>query len=133
MKIDLDTKLSTNKIKILSYAGIFYGLIFTIVGIFSEQDESALYLSTIGILLCAAGVSSFVIQKKNQKSRLSSKFNSIFFELIKEKNGKITVLDFSIKANLEPKEAREFIEQKSIQLGAITEIDDEARIIYIFK
>ncbi len=133
MNIESYTKLSPKKNKMLSYGGIFYGLLFAIIGLSSNEGDTSLFLSTIGILLFAAGIGSILILKKKEQSLISSKFNEIFFELIKEKYGKFTVLDFAIKANIEPKEAREFIENKSIQLGAVTEIDDNGIIYYIFK
>ena len=110
-----------------------YGIFALGVGIFSNDSESQGILIFMGLFCCAGGIARIIYLRKKLEISTQDTMNSIFYELVKKNNGRITVLDFAIVSNNNPKEARTFIEHKSIQLVATTEIDDSGSITYIFK
>ncbi|MBS1538450.1 MAG: hypothetical protein JST20_11965 [Bacteroidetes bacterium] len=117
----------------IAWGVMCYGICALGVGIFSNDRESQGVLIFMGIFCCAGGIARIIYLRQKQEKSTQDAMNSIFYELVKKTNGRITVLDFAIESNTNPSEARSFIEQKSIQLVATTEIDDSGSIIYIFK
>lgn len=117
----------------LAWGGLFYGLIFGGYGLTAIHEEGGLGLVAMGAVFTLAGAVGVIFLKKKKTALADENLNRIFYELVKKKNGRITILDFAMATNMNPSAARTFIEQKSIQLVSITEIDEDGTINYIFK
>ena len=132
----MDEKSTRNLLrnkKLLSWGAVFYGLFFFGFGFTDLNNESGIFLILFGFLLTAVGVIGVYLIRKKKSESDNDRLNTLLYQLIKKRNGKITVLEFAIHANIEPNMAREFIESKAIQLGSVPDIDENGTITYIFK
>ncbi len=126
-------KLTPKKLNYLSWGGIFYGIFFLAFGLSEWDNDTGVFLIIFGVLISAAGIFGVFHLKKRRANYMQDKMNNLLYELIRKNDGKISVLEFAIHANIEPKIAREFIETKAIQLGTVPDVDDNGTITYIFK
>ncbi len=71
-------------------------------------------------------------KKKELAAKSSEELREIFFRLIEEKNGQITVLQMSKEANLGGDEAKDFLDQRAVEFDAHFETNETGGIIYKF-
>lgn len=126
-------KISNKNPLLLSWGGLFYGILFVAVGLYEFGDENAWFLVVAGVLLICGSVIGLKYSQKRKKNLEAELLNRYLYELIKENNGKVTAIEFAMRANIEPQIAREFIETKVSQIGSVPEIDDQGTIYYLFK
>ena len=69
---------------------------------------------------------------KQAKKELSDRLQSTFYQLIKQGNGQITVLQFAMEAKLAPKLAKEYLDEKAIELDAHFTTDNIGGVYYQF-
>lgn len=127
------SKITPKKLTFLSWAGVFYGFTFAAVGITSLGKEEGIFLLISGIIFIIAGISSLIYLKRRKVIQNNNRLNTVLYELIKKNQGRITVMEFAISANIEPIVAREFIESKVSQIGSVPEIDEQGTIYYMFR
>ncbi|MBA3924000.1 MAG: hypothetical protein H0X31_20805 [Nostocaceae cyanobacterium] len=57
---------------------------------------------------------------------------SIFYQLLRFGEGKVTVLQFAIAAQVEPTPAKEFLDEKAKEFNASYKVSDEGAVSYYF-
>ena len=57
----------------------------------------------------------------------------IFYSLIQAHQGRISVLDFAIAANLDAREARQFLDHRAEEFLANFEVTEQGDMIYLFN
>ena len=127
------SKISPKKFIFFSWGGLFYGILFTAVGIYEFGDENAWFLVVAGILIVCGSIIGLKYSQKQKRKLETEILNRYLYELIKDNKGKVTAIEFAMRANIEPKVAREFIETKVSQIGSVPEINEQGTIYYIFK
>ncbi len=70
----------------------------------------------------------YQITQKTQTTTL----NSIFYQLLQEHQGRITVLDFAIAARLSASSAREFLDLRAKEFAAHFEVTEQGDVFYLF-
>ncbi|MEB3229825.1 MAG: hypothetical protein VKJ64_02360 [Leptolyngbyaceae bacterium] len=104
-----------------------------------DKENSMAALMLLG--LPPTGVGTWLIfnlrhqsQQKNKQLDLAQEklFLSLFLSLLQQHRGALTITEFAIAAELPIKEAKEYLDQKAIQLNAGFEVSEEGGIIYKF-
>ncbi|WLT39776.1 hypothetical protein NON20_10375 [Synechocystis sp. B12] len=62
----------------------------------------------------------------------SENLRKIFFQILEENKNTITVLQFCKAAEIDGKEAKEYLDQKAIEFNATFEASESGGIIYKF-
>ncbi len=124
--------ISAKKALKMSWMALAFSIIFGGVGLTDSGSEDGQFLIIFGVVSFIGGIAGILYFRKKVAEQLQEKMSSMLYELIKEKNGRVSVIDFAMKANIEPEKSREIIESMSIQLNAATEIDENGKIIYLF-
>ena len=91
-----------------------------------------LYTAWPFILLVIALMIGWKIWENYQWQKLSQKVNPFFNQLVKENQGCLTQTDLSIKANLSPAVAKQFLEKKSEEYGAQRQHFNNKGTVYYF-
>ena len=82
------------------------------------------------LLLIALGI-LWKIWDNYQWQKLSKQVNPCFYQLIKDNQGCLTPIDLSLKANLNGRVAKQFLERKSEEYGGQRqEIEDKGTVYY---
>jgi hypothetical protein len=126
-------KLTPKKLNIISWGTMFYGFFFGIYGLTEISNDAGVFVFVCGLFFTAAGVVGIVVLRKKKSAYAQDSMNRVLYELIKKNNGRITLVEFAIASNLEPGEARKFLESKATQFGTVVDVDNEGTINYIFK
>ncbi|MGA7933043.1 MAG: hypothetical protein WCA35_05805 [Kovacikia sp.] len=71
----------------------------------------------------------FRTTQKNQQDNL----NAVFYQLIQEHQGRITILDFSMSAKLPAIAAREFLDARAKEFSAYFEVTEQGDTFYVFR
>ncbi|AIE74243.1 MULTISPECIES: hypothetical protein [unclassified Synechocystis] len=73
-------------------------------------------------------------KKQRQKSALevAEKLRKTFFQILEENNNTITVLQLCKAAEIDGKQAKEYLDQKAIEFNATFEASESGGIIYKF-
>lgn len=69
---------------------------------------------------------------KQAKQEQCDRLNSTFYRLIKESDGKITVLRLAMESKLPGKAAKEYLDEKAKEFQANFEVTESGDIIYHF-
>ncbi len=83
------------------------------------------------LLLIALGI-GWKIWDNYQWQKLSQKVNPCFYQLIKDNQGCLTPMDLSLKANLNGRVAKQFLERKSEEYGGQRQEIEEKGTVYYF-
>lgn len=117
---------NSDKINTWSYLTLLLPVAFVLVASF----ESWRFL--VGIGSCLGIGWTFRLYRLNRLAR-ADKLNSIFYQLIQENQGKITVLDLAMKAQISGNIAQDFLEKRAQEFAADFEIKDGGGILYQFS
>ena len=102
-----------------------------------EQKQSAqdglLGGIMFGLPLTIGGGSILWGLRRKNKTELSDRLDSIFYEILQANHGKITVLQLAMAAKLPGKQAKEYLNQKSHEFNASFEPSEQGDIIYLFN
>lgn len=74
--------------------------------------------------------------KKDQKAKEAAKeatLRGIFFRMIEENRGDITILRFAKETNITIEEAKEFLDRQAIILNATFDVNENGNIFYHFS
>lgn len=63
----------------------------------------------------------------------NERLQALFFQMLQERNGQITVLHFAMESQLSGKEAQKFLDEKAKEFNANFEVSDRGDVIYRFK
>ena len=122
-----------NKDKDIAFAGVFLGLFSLIAGLSNLDDEAGYLLFAIGIVFMLSGGGFLFYFKKESDKLQNEALNRIFYNLIQQNSGKITLVQFASATNLPAKKARQFLEDKATEFGTIVDVDYDGIITYTFK
>lgn len=96
-----------------------------------EGVESLVYFLIGVFLIIIQIIFLFFLFKKQKKIKETQKLQ-LLYKYLEKNNNNVSVIDFAKFSGLDPEEARKIIENLSIKLGAIPEIDDEGKVFYKF-
>lgn len=119
--------------KELSIGGIVFGVFAIITAISYYDDDSALMLLAIGFGFLLTGAGYLVFLNLQKVKLLNEQRDRLFYELLKNNSGRITLIQFASATNLPPKEAREYLEKKATEFGTVADVDYDGVINYTFK
>jgi hypothetical protein len=71
----------------------------------------------------------YLLQAQTERDRLQS----IFYQVIQDQDGKITVPRLAMEAGLSAKKARQFLDEKAVEFDADFEVSDRGEIFYSFN
>lgn len=84
-----------------------------------------------GLLLWSAarqGVNS----RKVQEAKSQAELRDLFFTLLQENQGELSVLKFAMVAELSGEAAREYLDERAKEFGADFNVSDRGEITYVF-
>ncbi len=121
---------------LLALGGIF---LIAAISIPFEQDESPQAKAEqfagclmLGIPLTAWG--GWIAWSLNRESQVkeSDRLRSTFFQVAKENDGCVGVMQFSMAANLSGDKAKEFLDERAKEFSANFDVDEQGGIFYRF-
>jgi len=120
----------------------------------TSNSSSARYLVYVVSTLCAAGLAFSVLRIllpslrvvipvvlgwwlwrrfQNVQKTQQNALNAIFYQLIQDHQGRITVLDFAMMAKLPAATAREFLDARAKEFSAHFEVTEQGDTFYVFR
>ncbi|WP_017720619.1 hypothetical protein [Kamptonema formosum] len=72
-------------------------------------------------------------KRYQQQKKKQAHLNTIFYRLIQDNGGRITALDFAIKANLSGEEARQYLEERAVEFSAQFDVSEKGGVMYCFE
>lgn len=97
-----------------------------------EDKSAALGGLIIGVPVTAAATFMLLSANKSTPKSLKPSTEQIFLELVAANGGRITPIKLAIAANLPLADAKQYLDQKAIELNANFEVTDEGGINYHF-
>ena len=97
-----------------------------------QKEDSAYILQTViayGIPATVAGTWLLWSLKKQSNNHTQN----IFYYLLQQNQGKITVFQFAMEAQLAGTEAKQYLDQQAREFNAYFDVDDTGDIIYHFN
>lgn len=70
--------------------------------------------------------------KKIQQSKSQAELRDLFFDLLQENQGEISVLKFAMASNLSGEAARDYLNDRAQEFGADFNVSDRGDITYVF-
>lgn len=121
---------------LLTIGGIF---LITAISIPFDQDESPKAKAEqfagcliIGVPLTAwGGWIAWSLSRESQVKE-SDRLRSTFFQVAKENDGCVSVMQFSMAANLPGDKAKEFLDERAKEFSASFDVDEQGGIFYRF-
>ncbi len=89
--------------------------------------------SRIAVPLAVAIGLAWGWKRYQQQKKKQAHLNTIFYRLIQDNHGRITALDFAIKANLSGEEARQYLEERAVEFSAQFEVSEKGGVMYYFE
>ncbi|MEO1296854.1 MAG: hypothetical protein AAFW75_13810 [Cyanobacteria bacterium J06636_16] len=118
-------------------AALFAGLAFDFV--FDEIEDytvgDAVMASALAVGSTAGGIwlwRSANAPKRKAQAEEAQRIQSAFYKLVQEKQGKFTLLEFAIAAQLSAAAARAFLDEQSKSFGADYNVTESGDIFYHF-
>lgn len=108
----------------------------------AKEDATSAALGGIALGFPPAGIGTWLVwamYRKSQKDKeerekaKSDKLREIFFRLIEENQGDITILRFAKETNLTLEEAKEFLDKQALTLNATFDVTEDGNIFYHFS
>lgn len=97
-----------------------------------EAQDAVIAGLILGVPLSAGGNWIVWGLYRQAKKELSDRLQSTFYQLIKQGNGQITVLQFAMEAKLTPKLAKEYLDEKAKELDAHFTTNNMGGVYYHF-
>lgn len=101
----------------------------------SEKDEAAAALVILGFppsLLGGALMLNVRRQHQQKLKQAEHEQEKLFLELLQESGGKLTTVQFATRANLSLEDAKEYLDEKALQLNGYFDTTDAGAIVYRF-
>ncbi len=98
-----------------------------------DKLSNALAYLVVGLPLAGAG--SWIAWRLQQQAEKQQRdrLQSIFYRLLKQGNGHITILQLAMEAQLTGSEARQYLDEQAREFNANFEVNDEGEIFYQFN
>ncbi|NJO10452.1 MAG: hypothetical protein HC873_13205 [Leptolyngbyaceae cyanobacterium SL_1_1] len=86
------------------------------------------------LLALALGIATSLAwkQRRSQTRTEESQLNKIFYDLLRQHEGRISVLDFAMTANLNPQDAKAYLNIRAKEFSALFEPTDYGDVLYRF-
>lgn len=108
-------------------------------GLFNIFWQLVMFVSIVGIFTLIAvlfkyskSARSSQITQTPQPAHTDSTLKTIFYNLIRQNQGKIALMDLAMAANVTGKEAKQFLDERAREFDAHFDVTDEGDIIYVF-
>ncbi|GAX41056.1 hypothetical protein NIES4075_20240 [Tolypothrix sp. NIES-4075] len=99
-----------------------------------QQDATDTFFAGIALgvpLAAGGGYMLWGLRRRNQKL-LRDRLDSTFYQMLKADNGRITVLQLAMEAQLSGEQAKQYLDQKAKEFNATFEASDKGNISYLF-
>ena len=102
---------------------------------FTDPAERLMNIATLifyGILPVA--IASWLALNNNRQGQKSERdrLQKVFFKLLREGNGNINVLRFSMEANVSGAEAKAYLDEQAKEFNAAFNVSEEGKVFYYF-
>lgn len=98
----------------------------------SDSLDTVIFGIAFGVpMMAAGGWIVWGLQKQHQKNS-SDRLQAIFYQLVQQENGHISVLNFAITAQIMPEEAKQYLDKKAQELNATFENNERGGVSYYF-
>ena len=87
---------------------------------------------TLGIWLALGLYRQSRQEKKAINQQVSDRLQSIFYEMLQENHGRVTVLGFAMQSQLPAAHARQYLDQKAKEFNANFKVNEEGAVSYHF-
>ncbi len=134
--------------KLLAFLFLSFGIPFSLYALFEiahpdtdtedrEGATAALFILSLPSTAIGGWLVWGMIQEHKQKrteleAESSEQLREIFFRLLEENNGQVTVLQMSKAANLHGEEAKNYLDEKAVEFDANFDTSEEGGIVYKF-
>ncbi|GAX41059.1 hypothetical protein NIES4075_20270 [Tolypothrix sp. NIES-4075] len=112
---------------------------FTPANTASVNDNDALRYFVFGVpTLILGGWLAFGLYRESQQEKkminqqVSDRLQSLFYRMLTENNGRVTVLSFAMQSQLPAAVAREYLDEKAQEFHANFKVSDDGAISYHF-
>ncbi|HBE18506.1 MAG TPA: hypothetical protein DEG17_21240 [Cyanobacteria bacterium UBA11149] len=108
----------------------------------AREDATNTTLGGVALGFPPAGIGTWLVwemYRKSQKEKeqieeaKADKLRGIFFRLLEENKGDITMLHFVRETNLTVEEAKEFLDRQALTLDATFDVTEDGNIFYHFS
>jgi hypothetical protein len=72
-------------------------------------------------------------QKRALHQQNNDRIQSLFYQMIQENQGRVTVLGFAMQSKLPPVEARKYLDEKAKEFNANFKVSEEGAVSYHFE
>jgi len=99
-----------------------------------QQDATDTFVGGIALgvpLVAGGGYMLWGLRRRNEKL-LRDRLDSTFYQMLKADNGRITVLQLAMEAQLSGEQAKQYLDQKAKEFNATFEASDQGSISYLF-
>lgn len=105
-----------------------------------DNDNVTLSIRTreaIDYLLLAlptTGAGGWLVWTLHQKDRkeVQQRLQSLFYQLLNQNQGKITLMQFALEAQLTAGVAKQYLDEKALEFGATFNVSEDGQIYYCF-
>lgn len=109
--------------------------LFAVTSLLNPQQKDktgSLVLMVIALPATAAG-GWLALGKSKEGGNKGDRLKSIFFQLLMEDNGRISVMQFAKATQISKEEARQYLEEKAKEFNATAKSDDRGGVSYYFN
>lgn len=71
-------------------------------------------------------------EKKMLQQEMSDRLQSVFYRMIQENHGRVTLLGFAMQSQLPPGTAKEYLDSRAKEFNANFKISEEGSVSYLF-
>jgi hypothetical protein len=99
-----------------------------------QEDATDTFFGGIALgvpLVAGGGYMLWGLRRKNEKL-LRDHLDFTFYQMLKADNGRITVLQLAMEAQLSGEQAKQYLDQKAKEFNATFETSDQGNISYLF-
>jgi large subunit ribosomal protein L7/L12 len=99
-----------------------------------QQEATDTFFAGIalGVPLAAGGGYTLWKLRRRHEKLLRDRLDSTFYQMLKADNGRITVLQLAMEAQLSGEQAKQYLDQKAKEFNATFEPSDKGNISYVF-
>ncbi|MCV3214985.1 hypothetical protein OGM63_15930 [Plectonema radiosum NIES-515] len=99
-----------------------------------QEDATDTFVGGIALgvpLVAGGGYMLWGLRRRNEKL-LRDRLDSTFYQMLKADNGRITILQLAMEAQLSGEQAKQYLDQKAKEFNATFEASDQGNISYLF-
>ncbi|WP_071516771.1 hypothetical protein [Geitlerinema sp. PCC 9228] len=84
------------------------------------------------LLLVLGSIFGVVVLSSLRRQQVRKRLEDAFYEILERHNGKITLIQLTAKARVEPEVASQFLERQAQIFSARLDVDENGTMIYYF-